>query len=342
MQYSVNYIYFYAYYLSMKKYDAIVIGAGSGLIISSKAAAIGKKVAVIEEAEMGGTCLNRGCIPSKILIHHADIVRTINEAHKFGIKAKLLDIDYRKIITETNKFVSSESKKIERGNKANKNIDIYKTRAEFVSRNVVRAGNKEIFGRKIFICAGTRVSVPPIPGLQKVDYLTSTEALKLKKKPKTITVIGGGYIAAELAYFFHGMGSNVNIIERAGKLLSNSDNEISEKFTEIASEMYNVMLGADIMRVYKSENKYIVEVKHKGKVKKVLSDALLVAAGRRPNTDLLKVENAGVKVNKYGYIKVNPYLETSQRNIWAIGDIAGVYQFKHSANLEAVYAFSNA
>jgi mycothione reductase len=326
----------------MKKYDAIVIGAGSGLIISSKAAALGKKVAVVEESDMGGTCLNRGCIPSKIMIHHADIVRKINEAAKFGIKVKLLGVDYNKIVAETNKFVRTQSHKIEKGNKANKNIDLYKTRAEFVTKNIVKVGNEDIFGKKIFICAGTRATVPPIPGLNEVNYITSTEALKLKKLPKSLTVIGGGYIAAELAYFFHGMGSKITILERGEKLLSHSDVEVSKKFTEVASGMYNVLLKSDIKRVYKKNGEFVVEVKYKGKLKEVISDALLVATGRKPNTDLLRVENAGVKVNKYGYISVNGYMETSQKHIFAVGDIAGIYLFKHSANLEASYAINNA
>ncbi|MBS3158759.1 dihydrolipoyl dehydrogenase [Candidatus Woesearchaeota archaeon] len=338
----------------MKNFDVIVIGAGSGLLISSQAASAGYKVAVIEEDKFGGTCLVRGCIPSKILIHHADIVRTIKHSSEFGIKSKLLSVDFKRIVKEVSNFVDNEARAIESGNKSDKNITVFKGRAEFTGKNTVKVifGNKkgkseEIYGKKIFICAGTRPSIPPIPGLNKVKYLTSTEALRLTKQPKVLTIIGGGYIAAELAYFFNELGTKINIVERESIMLKNEDKEISEVFTKLAGKRYNLNLGAQILNISQkgnmNSNKFIVDIKDsKGKSKKIVSDQLLVATGRVPNTDILKVANAGVKVNKFGYIEVNQYLETSQDNIWAIGDIAGIYLFKHSANLEAEYAYYNA
>ncbi|HIH42520.1 TPA: dihydrolipoyl dehydrogenase [Candidatus Woesearchaeota archaeon] len=344
----------------MKTYDVIVIGAGSGLLISSQAANAGLNVAVIEEDKFGGTCLLRGCIPSKILIHHADIARTIKNSAEFGIKSKLLSVDFKKIVKEVSDFVDNEAKQIEQGNKNDKNITVYKGRAEFTGKNTVKVvfenknaakkdkeKSEEIYGKKIFICAGTRASVPPIPGLNNARYLTSTEALRLQKQPKVLTIIGGGYIAAELAYFFGELGTKINIVERENIMLKNEDKEISEVFTKIAGKKYNLNLGAQILNVSqkgnKNTDKFIVEIKNAhGKNRKIVSDQLLVATGRVPNTDVLKVQNAGVKANKYGYIEVNQYLETSQKNIWAIGDIAGIYLFKHSANLEAEYAYHNA
>lgn len=340
----------------MKKFDVIVIGAGSGLLISSQAAQTGYKVAVIEEDKFGGTCLLRGCIPSKILIHHADIARTIKHSAEFGIKSKLLSVDFKNIVKKVSDFVDNEAKQIEQGNKEDKNITVYKGRAEFTGKNTVKVisenkntgknnkeKNEEIYGDKIFICAGTRPSVLSIPGLNKVKYLTSTEALRLTKQPKVLTIIGGGYIAAELAYFFGELGTKINIVERESILLKNEDIEISKAFTEIAGKKYNLNLSTQILDASYKNKKYSVNIKDaRGKSKAIVSDQLLVATGRVPNTDILKAEKTGVKVNKYGYIEVNRYLETSQKNIWAIGDIAGKYMFKHSANLEAEYVYHNA
>ncbi len=340
----------------MKNFDVIVIGAGSGLLISSQAARAGYKVAVIEEDKFGGTCLLRGCIPSKILIHHADIARTIKNSAEFGISSKLLSVDFKNIVKEVSDFVDGEARAIEAGNKGDKNITVFKGRAEFTGKNTVKIvfGSKnkarnnkekseEISGEKIFICAGTRPSVPPIPGLNKIKYLTSTEALRLTKLPQVLTIIGGGYIAAELAYFFGELGTKINIVERETILLKNEDKEISEVFTKIAAKKYNLNLGTQILDVSFKNKRYSVSIKDaRGKSKKIVSDQLLVATGRVSNTDLLKAADAGVKINKYGYIEVNQYLETSQKNIWAIGDIAGKYMFKHSANLEAEYAYHNA
>jgi len=325
-----------------KRYDVIVIGAGSGLTISSYAAEHGMSVAVVEQGPFGGTCLNRGCIPSKMLIHSADVAEEIKRANIFGIKAKITGIEWKKLVSRVNNFVGKDAWEIEKSNRQEKNITIYKTQAKFIGRKTLEVGKDTITADKIFICAGARPNIPPIPGLQDVDFITSDEALRVKKQPKELIIIGGGYIAAELAHFFGALGTKVTIIQRGNLLMNNEDSEIAQRFTEVYQRKFNVILNANTLRVFKKGKKIAVELDVEGKRKTVAGDTLLAATGRVPNTDVLNVKAAGVEVNERGFIKVNEYLETSVPGIWAIGDIAGIYMFKHSANLEAEYAVQNA
>src|SRR3990172_1026296 len=204
-----------------KRYDVIVIGAGSGLSISSYAAEKGLKVAVVESGPFGGTCLNRGCIPSKMLIYSADVAETIHKSKQFGIDAKINKINWKQIITRVNQTIDEEAKEIEQGNRQTKNITVYKVQAQFIGKKLLRVGKDVITADKIFICAGARPSTPPIPGLKDVPYITSDEALRLPKQPKNLTIIGGGYIASELAHFFGSLGTKITIIQRSNLLMNN-------------------------------------------------------------------------------------------------------------------------
>ncbi len=328
----------------MEHFDVIVIGAGSGLNISSATSSRGLKTAVVEKGPMGGTCLNRGCIPSKIIIHSADVAETINNASVFGISAKINKIDFRKVTRGASKIVDKDAADIEKGIRADKNTTLFKEEGKFIGYKTLKVGNKTIKGDKIIIAAGTRPSIPQIEGLDKVDYLTSDEALRLTKQPKSLTIIGGGYIAAELAHFYGALGTKISIIQRRDVLVPNEDRDIAEEFTKIFSKKYNVFLDSDALKVSKKGNKIITTIKNKknNKTKNIISDKLLVAAGRVPNTDILDVAKTGVKTDKKGYIKVNGYMGTTAKNIWALGDICGIYLFKHSANLEAQYVYYNA
>jgi len=325
-----------------KRFDVIVIGAGSGLTISSYAAEKGLKVAVVESGPFGGTCLNRGCIPSKMLIYSADVAETIRKSKQFGIDAKITKINWKQIVSRVNQTVDEEAKEIELGNRQTKNITVYRTQGQFIGKKLLRVGKDVITADKIFICAGARPTIPPIPGLKDVNFITSDEALRLQKQPKHLVIIGGGYIASELAHFFGSLGTKITIIQRSSLLMNNEDTEIAQRFTEVCKRKYNVILNANTKKVYKKGKNAAVDIEVGGKQQTIVGDTLLVATGRTPNTDVLNVKMTGVEVNERGFIKVNEYLETSAPGIWAIGDIAGIYMFKHSANLEAEYAINNA
>lgn len=327
----------------MKKFDVIVIGAGTGLEIVSFAANQGMKVALIEEGQMGGTCINRGCIPSKMLIHAADVAETINTAGKFGIKAKIDSVDLSSLVERVSKTVDHDSKNIEESLREDSNITLYKARGKFVGEKTIEVAGETITGEKIFIVAGTRPDVPPISGIDKVPYLTSTEALRLTELPKTLVIIGGGYIAAELAHFFGSLGSTVHIINRGPQLVANEDSEISKWFTIEFSKKYNVHLNTEIISVRKENATVIVQVKNQdGKVEDISGDQLLMATGRKSNADILNVSASGIEVNERGLIKVNDFLETSVKNVWALGDIVGILSLKHTANHQVGYVIRNA
>ena len=336
----------------MKKFDLIVIGSGSGLDVANAAATEkGFKVAIFEKDKLGGTCLNRGCIPSKLLIHSADIIEIIKKIDVFGITVKDYTIDFQQIVNRVNKIVNTESNEIKKGLQASKNPQLFLQECKFIGEKILIANDKIITSDTILIASGTRPNIPNIKGLKNVEYITSNEALRLKQQPKSLTIIGGGYIACELAHFFGSLGTKINIIRRNDLLIPNEDTDISTRLTKIFSKKYNIYLGYNAELVfYDSKDKNslhntkIINViaKNKfGNYVKVSSDQLLIAIGRIPNSDLLNIEKSGVKINERGFIVVDEYLETNIRGIFALGDIVGKYQFKHNANNEAQYAYNN-
>lgn len=320
----------------MKNFDVLIIGAGSGLDIATFFEGQGASVALLEEGPMGGTCLNRGCIPSKMLIHSADVAETIKNAQKFGIKARIEDVDFTSIVKRVNSVIDTDSASIEKAIKEQSKIALYKMKGKFVGEKELELNNGErISANKIYIFGGTRSSIPPIPGLDSVPYITSTEALRLEKQPEHLVIIGGGYISCELAHFFAALGTKVTMLVRDKALLTNEDTEIAEWFTREFSGKYNVVFGVETEAI--SENDGKITLKLKGDGGKIVCDQLLLATGRRANTDLLDVKATGVELDDKGYIKVDENLETNIKDIFAGGDIVGKLPFKHTANEQADY-----
>jgi mycothione reductase len=332
----------------LQKFDLIVIGGGSGLDVANAAYEHGLKVAVIEKNRMGGTCLNRGCIPSKLLIHSADVAEAIKGAHLFGLKIEGFSVDFPAIVERANGITDSKSDEIRAALEGIENPKLFAKECKFVGEKTISVGNETLTADKILIATGTRPRIPEINGLKGCGYITSDEALRLKSQPKVLTIIGGGYIACELAHFFGALGTKINIIQRRGVLIPDEDEEISKKFTEIFSKKYNVYLDYEIEYVSgddgdsDSSNQFHVLAKNtSGKSIELDSDQLLIAAGRVPNSDTLDLEKTGVKINNRGFIIVDRYLETNIKGIFAFGDAIGRYLFKHNANHEAQYAYYN-
>lgn len=332
----------------MKKFDVLVVGSGAGLEVASFAAERGLSVALIEEGPLGGTCLNRGCIPSKMLIHSADVAQTIKNSQKFGIKSKIEGIDFASIVKRVSEVVDTDSRGIENAIRANGNPILYKTRGKFIGPKQMEVGHpstssgqvEQMEGEKVFIVGGTRPSNPPIPGLDATPYLDSTKALRLEKQPEHLIIIGGGYIAAELAHFYGSLGSKITILIRGNLMLSNEDEEIAKWFTQEFSKKYEILFNSEPESVAFQDNKFTIKLKGNGT--QISSDQLLVAAGRVPNTDILNVEATGVEMDERGYVKVNEYLETNVEGIWAFGDILGILPFRHTANDQVGFSIKNA
>ncbi|MGD0329609.1 MAG: dihydrolipoyl dehydrogenase [Nitrososphaeria archaeon] len=331
----------------MKEYDAIAIGTGSvieivnALIYGNPKA----KVAVIDKDEPGGICLTRGCIPSKILLYPAEVVRTIEKAKEFGIHTTIEEIDFKAVMDRMRKLIYEDIESIRMGLTHMNNIDYYPTVAEFISPYMLKVGDDAIHSGLIFLGAGSKPTIPKIDGLDSVKYYTSDTFLKMDVLPKSTAIIGGGYIAAEYGHFLSAMGSEVTIIGRNPKFIPEEEPEISALAKREFQKHMIVMTGLEVRRVENaSANKKKVTAVNRvdGEEVVIEVDEILVASGRSSNSDILHPERGGIKTDKEGWIIVDKYLQTSQPNVWALGDADGKYMFKHVANYEALVVYYNA
>ncbi|UCE96230.1 MAG: dihydrolipoyl dehydrogenase [Candidatus Bathyarchaeota archaeon] len=331
----------------MKEYDLISIGTGSAMNIVSAMIQQNPnmKVAVIDKDEPGGICLTRGCIPSKMLLYPAELVRTIETADQFGIDVDIRKISFRKVMERMRSFINKDINMIRQGLSHSKNIDYYPVIAEFVRPYTLKAGNDEITSKMILLCTGSKPIIPPIKGLGSVDYLTSDTVLQINQLPKSIAIIGGGYIAAEYGHFFSAMGSKVTIIGRNPQFLKQEEPEVSALAKKEMQKHMTILTNHEVREVEKipTGNKILVAVnRENGEKTTITADEILVATGRGPNTGILHPEKAGIETDNRGWIITNEYLETSQPNIWAFGDANGKQLFKHAANYESRIVYYNA
>lgn len=327
----------------MKEYDAVVIGSGCGMTIAEESVEHGLKVAVVDRGPLGGTCLNLGCIPSKMLIYAADRAVEIQEARKLGIEADIKGIDFGSIMERMRQSVKEGQDYVRRGVSEAKNMDLYEGTGYFVADRTIEIDGQKIRGGKVFIASGSRPTIPPIKGVEGVAYLTNETLLQLKERPESLIIVGGGYIAVEYGHFFAAMGTRVIILEMAERLVLAEEPEIADLLKKQLSARMQVFTGATAEEVKKNGDDVAVAVKTSdGRKKEFTAQKILIAAGRRSNADLLKLENTGVQTDQRGFIKVNEYLETSVKNVFAVGDVNGLQMFTHAANRQAGVVADNA
>ncbi len=325
----------------MKQFDIITIGSGGGAKITSPAATKGFKVAVIEKDKLGGTCLNRGCIPSKMLIHPADVALAIKDAKRFDIHNNpQFTVDFAKLINRISATVDNDSASIEKSYGSHPNITHFKGAAKFISNKVVQINGEEITAEKIFIAVGTRPTIPNIPGLAGTPYMTSTEALRNTVLPQSMIIIGGGYIACELGHAYGALGTKTTFLVRSS-LLRAEDEEVAREFTQVFSKHHDIRFGAEPTRVEYANNQFTVHFNLNGQTQTVTAQTLLIATGITSNVDTLDILNTDIEIKTGNYIKVNEYLETSVPGIWSMGDCTGNYFFRHSVNFEGEYLFDS-
>jgi mycothione reductase len=327
-----------------KKYDVIVIGAGAGLNIAFRAQSRKLKVALIDRGNVGGTCVNVGCVPSKILIHHADRIADLEEAGKFGLDVKLKGIDFRAIMTRMQATLAESRDWMLNEVRESEGLDFYNEPVRFVGDYTLAAAKETIAGDKIFIASGARPRIPPIEGLAGVDYLTNENLLALTEIPESVVIIGGGYIGVEYAHFFAAMGARVTVIQKQSRLLPNEEPEISDYLKKELSRRMEILTDCETVAVRKTDRGCAVTVRDNMRNdEKVIAGArVLVAVGRVSNADLLAVHKTGVKTNEANYIVVDDTLLTSRRNIWALGDAIGRQMFTHAGDMEWRIAWHNA
>lgn len=323
----------------MNEYDVIVIGSGGGVKLVLPVADLGYRVALIEKEDAGGTCLNRGCIPSKMLIHPAEVMHQIRHAYRFEINATIPTVDFSRIVERVCNTVDRESKSIPPNYEAHPRVDYYNAEAQFIGPNEISVGGSRIYGKKIFLAVGTRPHIPSIEGLENTPYMTYREALRNPKQPKKLLIIGGGYIATELGFFYGSLGTEVHFIVRSC-LLRQEDKDIREEFARVFAKNYSVHQGWLPKKVsHKDQRFYLTCEDDRGNYKEFTADQLLVVTGITPWTDSLGLENTRVTLDGRGFIRVNEFLQTDQPNIWAFGDCIGRFFFRHTANFEGEYLF---
>lgn len=327
----------------MQEYDLVVLGGGTGNIVASAAADEGLDVALVERGPLGGTCLNRGCNPSKKLIHRANVVETVRDAQSFGIDVSLDDVPFEQFVEEVNEMITEAAETKTKRACDHENVTLYQTEGRFVDEHVVEIDQDDdaerIRSDHIVLAGGSRPLIPDaIEGTDEVEYLTSDDALTLNTRPERLVIVGGGYIAVELGHLYNQMGTDVTIVGHGDILVDREDREIAEQLTNAYRETHDLRLGYRATELREeSEEKIVRAEPDDGDELRVRGDEVLLATGRRPNTDRWNVEAAGIETTDQEFVETNEYLETSVDGVWAIGDIAGNHMFKHSGDKEAEY-----
>jgi len=323
-------------------FDAIIIGTGqAGVPLSYALADYGWTVAIIEKGNLGGTCINTGCTPTKTMVHRAQVAHYARNAARWGVVAHDVSADLAKIVAQKNQLVQSRRDRQQKGFDGRSNPRLYRGVAQFAGPKQVRVGDELLEGERIFIDAGGRALIPPIPGLDAVGYLTNETIMELTEVPEHLLVLGGGYIGLEFGQMFSRFGSHVTVIQRNSQICPREDPEVAAELqSALEAEGIRFLLNAHTTRVEKNDGAITLSIEQPGSTSTVTGSQLLVATGRRPNTDGLALDKAGVATNKDGSVKVNSKLETNVPGIWALGDVKGGPAFTHISynDFQIVYA----
>lgn len=318
----------------MKKFDAIIIGTGqAGPSLSARLAGAGMKVAVIERKLFGGTCVNTGCIPTKTLVASARAAYIARRAADFGVMIDgTVTVDMKKVKERKDDVAGRSNHEIPDWMKKISNLTVFKGHARFEGPHTVSMGDEVLEADKIFINVGARAFVPPMPGLDRVDYLTNSSMMQVDYLPEHLIIIGGSYIGLEFGQMYRRFGSQVTIVERGSRLIARDDEDVSETVKEILeNEGINIRLNAECMAAEKDRDKVLVKLDCDKGDKAVTGSHLLLAVGRIPNTDDLGLDKAGVDMDERGYIRVDDQLRTNVPGIWALGDCNGKGAFTHTS-----------
>ena len=323
----------------MGHFDLIIVGGGpGGYEAAIRGSQLGLNVALIEKDKMGGTCLNRGCIPTKAFVHSADFLRNLKISRKLGIDTGELNIDIPKLVYNKDKIVRSLVSGVEYLMKKNK-VTVFHCEAEFLDSGEVRAGEEVLSFDDLIIATGSSAAMPPVPGIETEGVMTATEILNIDHLPKELTIIGGGVIGCELACVFNEFGSRVTIVEMLDRLLPMIDSDVSDVLTyAMNTEGIRIVTGASVSSIQKSNGLFTVNAMTKDGGKSFTSDELLVAAGRKANTKGL--ECLGLRMEK-GYICIDEHMHTNVPHIYAIGDVTGGLQLAHVASAQGAAAAEN-
>ncbi len=318
------------------KYDVVVIGGGSGgLVTAAGAANFEINVALIEKEELGGDCLHYGCVPSKTLIKSAKVAHQARNSDKYGLDINVEEVDMSKVSNHVQDVINTIQEHDSKERFESLGVDVIYGSPEFVSENQVKVDDEIIEGEKFVIATGSKAFTPPIEGLDEVDYLTNESIFSLDELPEKLAIVGGGPIGSEMAQAFSRLGSDVTIFEHSNRILSKEDEVFSQRVAQIfEKEGITIYTGARVEEV-SSDDRVLVTAECSGEGVEERFDEILIATGQRPNVRGLNLDKAGIEVDDRGSIEVDKYMRTSQKHIFACGDVVGPYQFTHMAEHEA-------
>ncbi len=317
-----------------KTHDAIIIGTGqAGPSLAARLAQSGMKVAVIERARFGGTCVNYGCIPTKTMVASAKVAHMTRRGPEYGVlSGGPTTIDMRQVKARKDEIVRQSTEGVEQWLRSLDNLDVIQGHATFESSHTVRVGSVSLSADRIFINVGTRAFLPPIPGLDLVPALTNADMLDLDFVPPHLVVVGGSYIGLEFGQMFRRFGSDVTIVEKRSRLVSREDPDVAESIGNILEEEgVTIRTDAECIAAEPDGEGVRVTLDCGDDPRVVSGSHLLVATGRQPNTHGLGLENTGIRVDTRGYIQVNDHLMTSAEGVYALGDVNGRGTFTHTA-----------
>lgn len=322
----------------MEQFDVIVIGSGGGTKIALPAAQRGLKTALIERDAFGGTCLNRGCIPSKMLIYPADLVCAIRQASRVNLTIPCpIGKDFSGLIERVNQTVSAMSHQMAERVKQLPNLELIAGSARFVADHVITVNGRLLSATKIFIATGAQPAIPPIHGLAATPYMTSNEALRCRELPQRMIIIGASYIACELGHVYEAFGTETHFVIRS-ELLRTEDEDVRRAFTENFKQRHTLHHGMVPVDVRWQDGLFTVTLRAAdGSSHQLFAEALLVCTGIEPATAELGLETTAIRRNERGFIEVDAYLQTAVRGVYALGDCVGNFLFRHSVNFEGEY-----
>jgi pyruvate/2-oxoglutarate dehydrogenase complex dihydrolipoamide dehydrogenase (E3) component len=318
----------------MAKHDAIVIGTGqSGPALARRLVASGQKVAVIERKYFGGTCVNTGCTPTKTLVASAYAAFVARRAGEYGVTiGGPVSVDMRVVKARKDAIAGASRQGVERSLKTLEGCTVYEGHARFIGEKKVAVNGVELGADRIFINVGGRASIPPISGLDQVPYFTNSSMIDVDFLPPHLIILGGSYIGLEFAQVYRRFGSEVTVIELAPRLIAHEDEDVSLAVADfLKEEGIDVRVDSKVVNVKRQGNSIAVKVESAGKISEVVGTHMLVAIGRRPNTDDLGLDKAGIATDSHGYIRVDDQLRTNVPGIWAMGDCNGRGAFTHTS-----------
>ena len=313
-------------------YDAIIIGTGqAGPALAGRLTSAGMKIAVIERGKFGGTCVNTGCIPTKTMVASAYVAHLARTAADYGVLTGPVSVDMKKVKARKDEISGRSNHWVENSLRGMPNCTVYRGHARFEGPHDMAVNGEHLTAERIFINVGCRAAVPPIPGLDQIEYLTNSSMMNLDVLPEHLIIVGGSYIGLEFGQMFRRFGSRVTILETSARLIQREDEDVSSTVLEIMrGEGIDVRLNSECIR-FARDGRDVVATAQCADAPEIRGSHVLVATGRRPNTDDLGLDKAGIKTDKRGYIEIDDQLQTSVPGVWALGDCNGKGGFTHTS-----------